>query len=144
MQLLTQGLVKPAALLPTLFKHTPAQAVHRFETRVTRSAEGKTGRVFVGDLSDENAMDLAGKLVSEFFVYTVRAPATLLPQVHSPPLCSNPLCAGHCYCARTSKLDPCLALHATLSHSTCKPASFPCLSPHSSVPLHLHGCGAPC
>ena len=56
----------------------PAQAVHRLETRVTRSAEGKTGRVFVGDLSDENAMDLAGKIASEFFVYTVRAPLTLL------------------------------------------------------------------
>ncbi|KAK9837024.1 hypothetical protein WJX81_008079 [Elliptochloris bilobata] len=48
-----------------------AQAVHRVETRVTRSAEGKTGKVFVGDLSDENAMDLAGKIVSEAFVYAV-------------------------------------------------------------------------
>lgn len=48
-----------------------AQAVHKFETRVTRHAEGKTGKVFVGELSDENALDLAGKIVSEAFVYTV-------------------------------------------------------------------------
>ena len=66
----------------------PAQAVHRFETRVTRSAEGKTGRVFVGDLSDENAMDLAGKLVSEFFVYTVRDPPGSAQFMRIPPLCS--------------------------------------------------------
>lgn len=43
------------------------------ETRVTRHAEGKTGKVFVGELSDENALDLAGKIVSEAFVYTVRS-----------------------------------------------------------------------
>ena len=54
------------------------QVVHRFETRVTRSAEGKTGKVFVGDLSDENALDLAGKLVSEAFLYTVQRPLTPL------------------------------------------------------------------
>jgi len=54
------------------------QVVHRFETRVTRSAEGKTGKVFVGDLSDENALDLAGKLVSEAFLYTVQGPLTPL------------------------------------------------------------------
>ena len=49
------------------------QAVHKMETRVTRHAEGKTGKVFVGELSDENALDLAGKIVSEAFVYTVRS-----------------------------------------------------------------------
>ena len=55
---------------------------------MTRSAEGKTGRVFVGDLSDENAMDLAGKLVSEFFVYTVRGPPGFAQFRRIQPLCS--------------------------------------------------------
>lgn len=48
------------------------QTLHRLDVRVNRGAEGKSGKVFVGNLSEENAMDLAGKVVSEAFVWGVR------------------------------------------------------------------------
>ncbi|CAL5220942.1 g3043 [Coccomyxa viridis] len=46
-----------------------AQVLHRFEVRVNRGAEGKSGKVFVGDLSEENALELAGKVISESFLW---------------------------------------------------------------------------
>ena len=47
------------------------QVLHRFEVRVNRGAEGKSGKVFVGDLSEENALELAGKVISESFLWLV-------------------------------------------------------------------------
>jgi hypothetical protein len=78
------------------------QVVHRFETRVTRSAEGKTGKVFVGDLSDENALDLAGKIVSEAFLYTVQRLPT--PLFNALSVCAQLLRApqGNAACTRAA------------------------------------------
>jgi hypothetical protein len=42
------------------------------DVKVNRGVEGRGGRAFVGDLTEEKAMELAGKVVSEGFVYTVR------------------------------------------------------------------------
>lgn len=47
------------------------QYLHRLDVSLTRTAEGKTGRIFVGDMSEENAVQLASKVVSEGFVYGV-------------------------------------------------------------------------
>lgn len=47
------------------------QMLHRLEVRVNRGAEGKSGKVFVGDLSEENALELAGKVISESFLWLV-------------------------------------------------------------------------
>lgn len=46
-----------------------AQWLHSLEVSITRGAEGKTGRVFVGDMSEERAMQMASKVASEGFVY---------------------------------------------------------------------------
>ena len=53
---------------------TCLQVLHRLDVRVNRGAEGKSAKVFVGDLSEENALELAGKVISESFVWLVRAP----------------------------------------------------------------------
>jgi len=45
--------------------------LHRFDVSLTRSAEGKSGKAFVGDMSEEKAVQLASKVVSEGFVYGV-------------------------------------------------------------------------
>mmetsp|Transcript_27553 Transcript_27553/g.49137 ORF Transcript_27553/g.49137 Transcript_27553/m.49137 type:complete len:174 (-) Transcript_27553:225-746(-) len=50
-----------------------AQAIHRAEVRVTRGAEGKEGKAFVGTMTEEKALDLASKIVSEGFIYTFGA-----------------------------------------------------------------------
>lgn len=65
------------------------QAIHRMEVRVTRGAEGKSGKVFVGNLSEENAIDLAGKVISEGFVWGVRSPGLVYLRSMSP--CSESL-----------------------------------------------------
>lgn len=46
-----------------------AQWLHSLEVSITRGAEGKTGRVFVGDMSEERALQMASKVASEGFVY---------------------------------------------------------------------------
>jgi hypothetical protein len=43
------------------------------EVTINRGAEGRTGRAFVGDITEEKAVQLASKVVSEGFVYTVSA-----------------------------------------------------------------------
>lgn len=67
----------PTARVPCA-KHviicTCLQVLHRLDVRVNRGAEGKSAKVFVGDLSEENALELAGKVISETFVWLVRAP----------------------------------------------------------------------
>ncbi len=47
------------------------QKVHSFEVLVSRRAEGKEGRAFVGNMTDEASVDLASKVASESFVFMV-------------------------------------------------------------------------
>lgn len=47
-----------------------AQWIHALEVRIDRGAQGKTGRVFVGDMSEEKSIQLASKVASESFVYS--------------------------------------------------------------------------
>ncbi|KAL4854528.1 OPA3-like protein [Chlorella vulgaris] len=46
-----------------------AQLVHKMEVKITRGAEGRTGKAFVADMTEERALDLASKFVSEGFLY---------------------------------------------------------------------------
>ena len=46
-----------------------AQWLHSLEVSINRGAEGKTGKVFVGDMSEERALQMASKVASEGFVY---------------------------------------------------------------------------
>ena len=48
------------------------QKMHKIEVGISRSAEGKVGKFFVGNMSDERALELASKVVSEGFVFSVR------------------------------------------------------------------------
>ena len=64
------------------------QVLHRLEVRVNRGAEGKTGKVFVGNLSEENALELAGKVISESFVWLVSASVLHVTASHSRLACS--------------------------------------------------------
>ncbi|GAX82960.1 hypothetical protein CEUSTIGMA_g10387.t1 [Chlamydomonas eustigma] len=50
---------------------TAAQAMHKLEVLITRSADGKTGRAFVGSMTEEKSIEMASKLASEGFVFTV-------------------------------------------------------------------------
>lgn len=47
------------------------QKMHKVEVGISRAAEGKVGKVFVGNMSDERALELASKVVSEGFVFGV-------------------------------------------------------------------------
>lgn len=47
------------------------QWLHKLEVGINRGAEGKTGKAFVGSMSEEKAVELAGKVVSEGFLYGV-------------------------------------------------------------------------
>jgi hypothetical protein len=55
-----------------------AQRLHAMEVNISRGAEGRTGRTFVGDISEERAVQLASKVVSEGFVYGVRMECCLV------------------------------------------------------------------
>lgn len=48
------------------------QTLHRIEVAINRGAEGKTGRYFVPDISEERAVELASRFVSESFLFSVR------------------------------------------------------------------------
>ncbi|KXZ57005.1 hypothetical protein GPECTOR_1g908 [Gonium pectorale] len=48
-----------------------AQVVHRWEVYITRGAEGKEGKAFVGAMTEEKSVELASKLASEGFVLGV-------------------------------------------------------------------------
>ena len=41
------------------------------EVTITRMSEGKTSRLFVGNMSDDKAMELASKIASEGFIFSV-------------------------------------------------------------------------
>jgi hypothetical protein len=47
-----------------------AQWLHGLEVSITRGAEGKTGKVFVGSMSEEKAVQMASKVASEVFIYS--------------------------------------------------------------------------
>lgn len=47
------------------------QGMHRLEVRITRGADGKEGKAFVGKMTEDKAIEYAGKVVSEGFVYAV-------------------------------------------------------------------------
>lgn len=47
------------------------QFLHRTEVRISRGAEGKEGKAFVGSMTDERALEMASKVVSEGFVFVV-------------------------------------------------------------------------
>lgn len=47
------------------------QALHALEVTISRGAEGKTGRAFVGTLTEERALESAGKIASESFIFAV-------------------------------------------------------------------------
>lgn len=47
------------------------QSLHQIEVWLTRSADGKTGKAFVGKMSEEKSIELASKFVSEGFVFAV-------------------------------------------------------------------------
>eukprot|EP01024_Parvocaulis_polyphysoides_P075163 TRINITY_DN9707_c0_g2_i1.p6 TRINITY_DN9707_c0_g2~~TRINITY_DN9707_c0_g2_i1.p6 ORF type:complete len:170 (-),score=14.60 TRINITY_DN9707_c0_g2_i1:1526-2035(-) len=48
-----------------------AQRLHRLEVAISRGAEGKTGKVFVANIKEEKAVELASKVVSEGFIFTI-------------------------------------------------------------------------
>jgi len=50
-----------------------AQRLHRAEVTVSRRAEGKEGRAFIGEMTEERGVELASKLASEGFVFAVGA-----------------------------------------------------------------------
>lgn len=45
--------------------------MHRAEVRISRGAEGKTGRAFIADMDEENALQVISKFITETFLYTV-------------------------------------------------------------------------
>ena len=47
------------------------QWIHRQDVLINRGAEGKTGKAFVASMTEEKAMQLASKVVSEGFLYGV-------------------------------------------------------------------------
>ncbi len=47
------------------------QKMHKIEVGISRAAEGKVGKFFVGNMSDERALELASKVASEGFVFGV-------------------------------------------------------------------------
>ncbi|KAK9823257.1 hypothetical protein WJX72_001401 [[Myrmecia] bisecta] len=48
-----------------------ARRIHRMEVAINRGAEGKQGKAFVGDLTEDKALELASKVVSEGFIFAV-------------------------------------------------------------------------
>lgn len=47
------------------------QVMHRWEVFITRSAEGKSGKAFIGAMTEDKSIELASKLASEGFVFGV-------------------------------------------------------------------------
>ena len=52
----------------------PMQALHRLEVIVTRGYEGKTTRAFVGQMTEDKALESAGKIASESLIFGVCRP----------------------------------------------------------------------
>ena len=66
------------------------QVLHRLDVTINRGAEGLTNKVFIGDISEDKAVELAGKFISEAFIWTVRASlldfANYVLFLHLPPV----------------------------------------------------------
>ncbi len=62
----------PACRDPDALTPPSPQYLHRLEILITRGAEGRTGKVFVAEMTEEKSLELASKLVSEGFVFFVR------------------------------------------------------------------------
>lgn len=62
-----------------------SQVLHKWEVYITRGAEGKTGKAFVGAMTEEKSLELASKLASEGFVFTVSL--QMLGSFHRPSGC---------------------------------------------------------
>lgn len=45
--------------------------MHRVEVRITRGAEGRTGKAFIADMDEEHAMEVISKAITETFLYSV-------------------------------------------------------------------------
>eukprot|EP01024_Parvocaulis_polyphysoides_P038030 TRINITY_DN34017_c0_g4_i1.p4 TRINITY_DN34017_c0_g4~~TRINITY_DN34017_c0_g4_i1.p4 ORF type:complete len:170 (+),score=16.58 TRINITY_DN34017_c0_g4_i1:56-565(+) len=48
-----------------------AQRLHKLEVAISRGAEGKTEKVFIADMQEDKAVELASKVVSEGFIFSV-------------------------------------------------------------------------
>merc|ERR1711977_282548 len=48
-----------------------AQVLHKWNVSLSRASQDKKGKAFVGKLSDEKAMGIASKFLSETFIYVV-------------------------------------------------------------------------
>jgi len=48
-----------------------AQRIHRLEVTISRRADGKEGRTFIGDMTEEKSVELASKIASESFIFAV-------------------------------------------------------------------------
>eukprot|EP00775_Hariotina_reticulata_P002796 gene2796-3089_t len=48
-----------------------AERVHQFEVMITRKAEGRQGKAFVGRMTEEKSVELASKLASESFLFVI-------------------------------------------------------------------------
>ncbi len=47
------------------------QVLHRIDVTINRRVEGKSGKAFVGEMQEEQALELAAKVASEGFVFAV-------------------------------------------------------------------------
>ncbi|KAI8475921.1 MAG: optic atrophy 3 protein-domain-containing protein [Monoraphidium minutum] len=50
-----------------------AEYAHRMEIGITRRAEGKEGRAFIGVMTEEKSVELASKIASEGFLFSIGA-----------------------------------------------------------------------
>ena len=64
-------LIEKTIIFILLSSYHPPQYLHRIEVAITRGAEGKFGRTFVGNLNEEKSLELASKIAGEGFVFTV-------------------------------------------------------------------------
>lgn len=49
---------------------------------ISRKAEGKTGKAFIGNMTEEKSVELASKLASESFLFVVSSCTSALCQSH--------------------------------------------------------------
>ncbi|KAL6777729.1 hypothetical protein ACKKBG_A15410 [Auxenochlorella protothecoides x Auxenochlorella symbiontica] len=57
-----------------------ANFMHRVEVRITRGAEGRTGKAFIADMDEEHAMEVISKFITETFLYSTAVLLLLLEQ----------------------------------------------------------------
>lgn len=85
------------------------QRLHRLEVVISRGAEGKTGKAFVGDMTEEKSLELASKLASEGFVFGVSAMhLKWRPSLHNHGDMDKPDLQPACNIGMT--MQPCLSM----------------------------------